>query len=109
MAITAGRVDVYLHPASPQNEEASGTPSQLERIVAERHVVIQEGGRRATGEELVYTAAEGKFVLTGGPPMVTDREHGTIRGDSLTFYSHDDRVVVKSNGTSRTVTRTTVH
>ncbi len=108
LMITAGHVDVYLHPASTRGALASGGPSQLERMVAENRVVIQEAGRRATGEKLVYTASDGKFVLTGGPPTVTDPDRGTLRGDSLTFYSHDDRVVVESNGSSRTVTRTRV-
>jgi len=39
---------------------------------------------------------------------VADAEHGTIKGDSLTFYSHDDRIVVESKESSRTVTRTRV-
>jgi len=43
-------------------------PGQIERIVAEERVVITEPRRHATGERLVYTAAEDKFVLTGGPP-----------------------------------------
>ena len=42
-------------------------PSQVERIVAEGQVIIQQPNRRATGEKLVYTASDGKFVLTGGP------------------------------------------
>jgi lipopolysaccharide export system protein LptA len=45
----------------------------------------------------VYTSAEEKFVLTGGPPVITDAEHGRITGQSLTFFSKDDRVVVEGS------------
>ena len=107
VTITADGVDVNLL-ASGQRGASAGGPSQLNDIVAEKNVVIQQTTRRATRDRLVYTAVDGKFVLTGGPPMVADAQQGTIKGDSLTFYSHDDRIVVESKESSRTVTRTRV-
>jgi lipopolysaccharide export system protein LptA len=107
VTIMADQVNINLNPSGQRGPTVSG-PAQLNEIVAEKNVVIQQTNRRATGDRLVYTAADGKFVLTGGPPMVADAEHGTIKGDSLTFYSHDDRIVVESNESSRTVTRTRV-
>jgi lipopolysaccharide export system protein LptA len=79
---------------------------------AEHSVVMTQPTRRATGDRLVYTAAEGKFVLTGGPlsgpPSIFDAERGKTTGDSLTFYRHDDRVLVEGKETSPTITRTEV-
>ena len=46
-------------------------------------------------QKLVYTAADDKFVLTGGPPSIFDAEQGKITGVSLTFFRHDDRVLVE--------------
>jgi hypothetical protein len=57
---------------------------------------------------LVYVAQDDKFVLTGGPPSIFDAEHGKITGDSLTFYRHDDRVLVEGQGTSPAITTTRV-
>lgn len=107
--ISADQVDIILIAANAQKNSAAGAPAQLQQIVAGAHVVIQQTDRRATGEKLVYTAQDGRFVLTGGPPVITDPERGTIRGDSLTFYSRDDRVIVESEGTQRTVTHTRVN
>lgn len=107
LTVTADAVDVILNPVG-QGSRASNSPSKMNRIVAQNHVVIQQPGRHATGDKLVYTAANGEFILTGGPPMVADAEHGTIRGDSLTFYSHADKIVVASKQSSRTVTHTRV-
>ena len=80
--------------------------------MAEEKVIVTEPTRHATGERLVYTAAEDKFVLTGGPlsgpPSIFDAERGKTTGDSLTFYKRDDRVLVEGNKTSPTVTRTQV-
>jgi lipopolysaccharide export system protein LptA len=76
--------------------------------VARGNVMIQEPNRRAQGEKLVYTVADDKYVLDGGSPSIFDAEHGKITGDSLTFYKHDDRVLVEGKDTSPTVTQTRV-
>jgi len=60
------------------------------------------------GEILTYTAAEDKFVLTGGPPSIFDAEHGKITGVSLTLFRRDDRVVVEGDSSSPAVTQTRV-
>ena len=106
--VTADRLDIYLRARSAAGGAAVvSVPSQLEKAVASGSIVIQDPTRRATGEDLTYTAAEGKFVLTGGPPSIFDAERGKITGDSLTFFQRDDRVLVESRS-SPTVTHTRV-
>ena len=107
--LTGQQMTVFLMPRSQLGTAPGpGMPGQVERIVAEGKVVITQPTRHAAGERLVYTAAEDKFVLTGGPPSIFDAERGKITGDSLTFYRHDDRVLVEGKQTSPTVTRTQV-
>jgi lipopolysaccharide export system protein LptA len=111
--LTAQQMTVFLRSRSESQAGAGpGTPGHVERIVAEGKVVITQTARHATGDRLVYTAAEDKFVLTGGSsggiPSIFDAERGKITGDSLTFYRHDDRVLVEGKETSPTVTRTQV-
>src|SRR6202795_2121755 len=111
--LTAQQMTVFLRSRSDSQAGAGpATPGQVERIVAEGKVVITQPTRHATGDRLVYTAAEDKFVLTGGSsggtPSIFDAERGKITGDSLTFYRHDDRVLVEGKETSPTVTRTQV-
>jgi|CZKY01.1.fsa_nt_gi lipopolysaccharide export system protein LptA len=104
--LTGQQMTVFLLPRSQSQTAAGpGTPGQVERIVAEDRVVITQPTRHATGDKLVYTAAEDKFVLTGGTPSIFDAERGKITGDSLTFYRHDDRVLVEGKEKSPTVTR----
>ena len=74
-------------------------------VVAE---VDAEANRRAEGQKLVYTAAEDKFVLSGGPPSIFDAEHGKITGVSLTFFRRDDRVLVEGEANNPVVTQTRV-
>jgi len=109
MTVTAKQMDVILLPRTQAstNQSLAGE-GRLDKIVANGNVVIQQPARRATGEKLVYSASEDKFVLTGGSPSIFDAEHGQITGDSLTFYKRDDRVLVEGRETSPTVTHTRV-
>ncbi len=107
--LAAQQMDVFL---AARNESPTGsdlgTPGQVEKMVAQGSVAVTQPTRRATGDRLVYTVADEKFVLTGGPPSIFDAERGKITGDSLTFFRRDVRVLVEGRETSPTVTRTRV-
>ena len=106
---SAKTVDAFLAPHSQTaKNQTFGNPGQLERMVAEGNVVIQQPNRRAEGQKLVYTTADDKFVLTGGPPSIFDAEQGKITGVSLTFFRRDDRVLVEGKSGSPVVTQTRV-
>ncbi len=106
---SASTLDAYLVPRSQTNAGKSITgPGQLDHLVAQGDVLIQQPNRRAEGQKLVYTAAEDKFVLTGGPPSIFDAEQGKITGVSLTFFRRDDRVLVEGEASSPVVTTTRV-
>jgi lipopolysaccharide export system protein LptA len=101
--ISSASVQVILLPKNGQAENQSA--SQLERIEAQGDIKIEQGSRKAAGNKLVYTAAEEKMVLTGTPgklPSIFDAERGQISGDSLTFFTHDGRVLVGNGETSKT-------
>jgi lipopolysaccharide export system protein LptA len=73
----------------------------VERVVASGHIEMQQPGRRATGEQVVYTASDGMFVLTGTAtvlPKVVDDLQGTVTGTSLRFHAGDENVVVSNGG-----------
>jgi lipopolysaccharide export system protein LptA len=124
LTITGNQMDVYLapsrvergasRPSSPTGETPVAPQSQteaaakLEKIVASGSILIAEPNRRATGDQLTYTASDDKFVLTGGPPSIFDAEHGKITGVSLTLFRRDDRVVVEGDSRSPAVTQTRV-
>jgi len=116
----ARQVVAYLQPAQAgksgktsqtgANANAGKTPAPgmngfmsggVERIVATGGIEMQQPGRRATGEQVVYTASDGMFVLTGTPtalPKVVDDQRGTVTGTSLRFHSGDENIVVSNGG-----------
>jgi lipopolysaccharide export system protein LptA len=109
LTISANQMDVFLQARGQATANQSVTKAgKVEKMVAQGQVVVAQPARRATGQQLVYTAADEKFVLTGGPPSIFDAEHGKITGVSLTFYIHDDRVLVEGSNSSPTVTQTRV-
>jgi lipopolysaccharide export system protein LptA len=107
--VTADHVTVFLHPRGPASPNtAAKSASELDKVVAEGHVVIQQEQRRGTGNLLTYTAKDGSFKLTGGSPSIFDAERGKVTGDSLTFFSHDDRVLVEGGSNTQSVTKARV-
>jgi lipopolysaccharide export system protein LptA len=113
LTITSKVMDVFLQPRdqATSNQSTTGTGAgngKIDHIIASGQVAIVQPGRRATGDQLVYTTSDDKFVLTGGPPSIFDAEQSKITGVSLTLFRHDGRVVVEGNNTSPTVTQTQV-
>ena len=116
--LTADRADVLLKQAAAAgqlngqtgqaSQQAASGPAQVERIIAQGNVTIVQPGRKAQGKKLIYVAADQSFTLTGGPPSIFDAERGQITGNSLTFYTQDDRVLVENpaNGGTKTVIHT---
>lgn len=108
--IRADRAQFFLEPAEkkPSGSTQQSQQSQIEKIVATGHVLLTQPGRKGEGEQLVYTAADGRYVLTGtssNPPYIVDAAQGTTTGAALIFNDQDDSVEV-SGGASAAVTRT---
>jgi lipopolysaccharide export system protein LptA len=113
--LTSKTLDAYLGPApagakaaanAPSGSAAAGSGSrQLTRIVALGEVVVRQGDRRGTGEQAVYTAADQKFVLSGGKPTIIDANSDTTTGHSLTFFVANDTILIDSQEGTRTLTK----
>jgi lipopolysaccharide export system protein LptA len=119
-SLASRTMDVYLGPvmgsatpspgASPARSGADPAGGglgarQLSRLLAQGSAVVRQGGRRGTAEQAEYTAADGKFVLSGGKPTVTDAASNTASGRSLTFFVANDTILLDSQEGSRTLTK----
>jgi lipopolysaccharide export system protein LptA len=111
--IRSREATAWLTGASSGTESAGFMGGQVDHIVATGAVSVEQPGRTATGERLLYTAADGIFTITGNklaPPKVVDRLQGTTTGAVLKFRSADDSVEVLGSedgrsGRVRTETR----
>ncbi len=84
---------------------ATGQPGrQLVRAVGLGNVEVSQLDRRGTSSRADYTAADGKFVLSGGSPVVHDTSGNSVTGRQLTLFYADDTIVVDSAEGLRTLT-----
>jgi lipopolysaccharide export system protein LptA len=107
-------VDLYFARSGAANASAANGPAganstagaqQISRAVGTGGVIVEQGARRATAERGEYTAADGKFVMSGGNPAIYDAKEGTTTGRQLTFFLADDTIIVDSENGSRTLTK----
>jgi lipopolysaccharide export system protein LptA len=106
--IKAGSLDLFFArggAAAPNASNANSGTRQINRAVGTGGVIVEQGLRRATAEHGEYTAAEGKFVMSGGNPTLFDGSAGATTGRQLTFFLADDTIIVDSETGSRTLTK----
>jgi lipopolysaccharide export system protein LptA len=103
-------LDLYFTHANTAGAAENGSSGatgaqQISRAVGTGAVVVDEQTRKATAERAEYTAADGKFVMSGGTPTLFDGTQGTTTGRQLTFFLADDTIIVDSEKGSRTLTK----
>ncbi len=111
--LSAQTAVLYMTGDRPGSGPASRVPNprgSLDRMTAEGAVEVNQEGRRGVGDRLVYTASDGRFVLSGRgaePARMMDAHRGTVTGASLIFSNRGDSVEV-DGGTNRAVTDTQI-
>jgi lipopolysaccharide export system protein LptA len=86
---------------SPSADGSGFIGGKVERMVASGRIEMEQPGRQATGEQLVYTASDDTYLLTGTPtmlPKIVDDQRGIVTGTSLRFHPSDDSIVVSNGG-----------
>ncbi len=85
--------------------------SSLDHAFADGHVEIVQTApgrvRNGTSEHAEYYTDEEKVILEGGSPQFVDSLRGTTRGEKLTWFSQDDRLLV--NGIESKPVKTVIH
>jgi lipopolysaccharide export system protein LptA len=97
--LEADRVNVYFLGG------AGAEGAEVDRAVADGRVKVRQPMRRAAGDRAEYFAAEGRILLTGGPPTLHDEEKGFTTGQRLTFFIRDDTLLVDGGDKSPTVSK----
>ena len=92
-------------PERRPESQVTAVGRQLSRVVAKGGVVVRQGERRGMADQAEYTAAEGKFVLSGGQPTLANAFSDTTTGHSLTFFVASDTILIDSQEGSRTLTK----
>jgi lipopolysaccharide export system protein LptA len=78
-------------------KQPSPFSESIDRVVLAGSVEMEQPGRKGTGEQLLYTAATGSYVLTGtaaAPPRIVDTQQGNVTGATLLFGDAGSTIVV---------------
>jgi lipopolysaccharide export system protein LptA len=92
LTVTSATLKAYLNPKD------SGKDSRINRAISDGSVNIVEvtplHHRVGVGEHAEYYTDDGKVVLTGGTPQLKDTLRGNTRGDKLTYFTNDNRLII---------------
>ena len=81
------------------NDSKSDAESRIHHAFADGAVEISQAAkgrqRIGTSEHAEYYSEEGKIVLTGGEPFLKDSLRGNSRGDKLTYFTEDDKLIME--------------
>lgn len=81
---------------------------KLVQLTASNNVVMTQPLRRATGDQVIYTAATDIAVLTGNLAMVEDREREAVtKSQKLTLHLRDARIEAGAESGSKKRVKTT--
>lgn len=102
-------VDLYFTRGTTVGAAAAANappgPQQISRAVGTGGTTVEEDSRKAVAERGVYTASDGKFVMSGGNPTLYDGAEGNTTGRQLTFFLADDTIIVDSESGPRILTK----
>jgi lipopolysaccharide export system protein LptA len=90
-------------PAPVLQAQPSPLNGSIDRVVVYGSVEMEQPGRYGTGEQLLYTAATGSYILTGtptAPPHVVDAKQGNVTGATLLFTDAGSTIVVAGDSSA---------
>ena len=106
MTILSKELLAYLTPKTPGHDD----DSSLDHAFALGDVTIfsqlpANRTRTSNAEHCEYWAKDGKVVLNGGSPQMSDSVKGITRGEQLTYFNDDDRLIVDGQTKKRAFTQ----
>ena len=106
MTILSKELLAYLSPKTEGHED----DSSLDHALALGEVTIfsqlpENRTRTSNAEHCEYWAKDEKVVLNGGNPQMKDSFKGITRGQQLTYYNDDDRLIVDGADKKRAYTQ----
>jgi lipopolysaccharide export system protein LptA len=92
ITVTSATLKAWLNPRD------SDADSRLNRAIGDDKVEITEirpdRKRVGVGQHAEYYTDEGKVVLSGGTPQLNDTVRGNSKGEKLTYFTNDNRLII---------------
>ena len=108
ITLRADKMTVFLAGTNSVSSADTNTTGAVEKIIAEEGVVITTpDNKKATSDYALYTASDGKVVLTGHPQVQSPG--GLVTGTRIVFWRNQDRMDVESDSTDTNRTRLLIY
>jgi lipopolysaccharide export system protein LptA len=93
LTVKSSTLKAYLNP------DDSDADSRIHHALGDGNVEIVQFApdrqRVGKSEHAEYYTEEGKVILTGGEPKLDDSKRGNTKGDKLTWFTNDDKLVIE--------------
>ncbi len=90
LTVAGKEIKAYLNDADADSSLNKTVSDGAVKIVSTARPKVRTG----TSEHSEYYADDGKVILSGGSPLLVDNKEGKTRGDQLTWWANDDRLLV---------------
>ncbi len=108
ITVRADKMIAYFGNTTNIVGEATNTVRSVQKLIAEGNVVITTPDDKVShSDHAVYTAADGKVVLTGNPRVQSP--DGTVSGQRITFWRNQSKMDVESDQTDTNRTRLIIY
>ena len=95
--LTAAHASAATHPVLNSTTQPNSFNGSIDRVVVYGTVQVDQPGRHGTGDQLLYTASQANYILTGTPSVpahITDTQQGSVTGATLIFGDAGSTIVV---------------
>ena len=104
ITVRADKMTAFFGSTNNIVEGATNSVRSLQKIIAEGSVVITTPDDKVSNSDhAVYTATDGKVVLTGNPHV--KGPDGNVTGKKITFWRNQSKMDVESDDTQTNRTR----
>ncbi|MBL8217417.1 MAG: LPS export ABC transporter periplasmic protein LptC [Bryobacterales bacterium] len=108
--VVSRELRAFLTPESKEPaKEGASEGTSLDRAFADGDVVIVQTApgrtRKGTSQHAEYYPKEERIVLEKGDPVLEDSAKGVTRGEQLTYYANDERLLVNGVPVKPAVTK----
>jgi lipopolysaccharide transport protein LptA len=108
ITVRADKMTVWFGTTTNITASATNTVRSAQKIVAEGSVVITTPDEKvANSDHAVFTADDGKVVLTGNPRVKSP--DGNVTGRKITFWRNESKMDVESDITETNRTRLIIY
>jgi lipopolysaccharide export system protein LptA len=95
LTVKSVALKAYLNPEDSDADSRVNHAFGDGKVEIVQFVPADSRQRVGNSEHAEYYTEEGKIILTGGEPKLNDSKRGNTKGDKLTYFTDDNRLIIE--------------